>query len=174
MDVVEAMTTTGRLGTIASRLGRIVLGADMHTPTTGGHAPQPGSAVSFGTVAPAASATVETLQEGDGTHNEIQQLTIVATGGTWTLAGSCFESFVAFDLSWDVPADDIRSGIQDYASVSVVKVGNVYTVEFIDWTGLANWPQMTADASGLTNVGGPPTPQSPAIGTAISPVPRGK
>ena len=97
--------------------------------------------------------TVVTLQNG-GSQNEIQQITVVAMGGTWDLHLQWW--FDLLDIPWDISAADLESQLETLMDLgdclSITKLGSVYTVEFIGPLGVSPQDQMTADGSNL--VGG--------------------
>lgn len=104
------------------------------------------------------SVTVTTIQDGYDSLNEIQQITVVATDGTWaitllphqvgTMSGPS-------GLAWNISAVDLHAAIVAlyvdpyYGGASVAKVGNAYTVEFNDQTGTINLSQMEVDRGGI-------------------------
>jgi uncharacterized protein Yka (UPF0111/DUF47 family) len=107
------------------------------------------------------SVTVTTLQQGSSFEpyaNEIEQITVAATGGTWALwwqdGGP---SLIHPSLAWDISGDGLKQIIDtwfDEQWVSVTKVGDIYTVTF-DKIGSSsrNFAQMTADGSNLVGSG---------------------
>lgn len=109
-------------------------------------------------VASAPSATVTTVQQGDATHNEIQQITVVATGGTWALstddATFNVNPWTMAPVAFDVSAADLATALMaayqgEEGNFTLTKVGNVYTVEWIGDFGQKALVQMTADGSNL-------------------------
>lgn len=110
--------------------------------------------------------------------NEIQLLTIDATGGNFTLSfdGQGPTSAITYDpndpdqLATDVTAalealSNIGSGDVD---VSVNEAGTIITVEFVGALAAANQAQMTASGAGLTGGAGTITPSTSQVGgTAV-------
>jgi hypothetical protein len=97
------------------------------------------------------------------TANEVQTVTVTATGGTFILslvtdAGTVTTVPIAFDASAAIVANAINTAINDAGyygtgNVAVVKAGNVYTVTFGGKLAAVNMPLFTADATALTGVG---------------------
>jgi hypothetical protein len=104
------------------------------------------------------SVTVITIQDGHVLQSEKQQITVAATDGTWGFTSWLHPTLYGGNpgpsgLAWNISAGDLSdaihawSGINEWASVE--KVGNVYTLHFVDgaWVN-QNLLQVTVDRGG--------------------------
>lgn len=103
----------------------------------------------------AAAVTVDTVTEGDSSPatNEVQTVTVVGAGGTYTLSGPT-DTTAAIDF--DADAADVQSALEatdDFApgDVVVTQDGNVYTIEFDGTLAATDVAELTADATNLTD-----------------------
>jgi hypothetical protein len=102
-----------------------------------------------------AGVGIETVTEGsDASGDEVQTLTIDATGGTFRLRmmGGAFTPSIDFDAEAAV----VESALEELAeigadNVEVSRAANVYTITFIGALAGGDVDQLDVDASGLTN-----------------------
>jgi hypothetical protein len=99
--------------------------------------------------------------------NEIQQVTVHATGGTFLLAlpnaADPATTHYTAPLAYDIEAEDLQTalqslvetaytGISDTAlDVEVTKAGSVYRITYVDELGARDIPLLAANETGLTN-----------------------
>lgn len=84
--------------------------------------------------------------------NEVQTVTISATGGTFTLT---YSGQTTSAINYNASADDVANALVALSNigageVQVTKVNSVYTVVFTGTLGGSNLTQMTGDGSSLT------------------------
>jgi hypothetical protein len=105
---------------------------------------------------PLATATVATTTPGDGTHNEVQSVTIAgANGGTFTLT---FSGQTTAAIAWNASAATVQSALEALSNVGAGQVSctggplntAAVSVEFTGTLALTNVAQMTSTATGLT------------------------
>ena len=92
---------------------------------------------------------VTTIQGGDAGHNEVQQIAIRATGGTFTLT---FSGQTTAAIAFDASALALEIALEALAAIDNVKVSknsSVFKVEFVGAQKLTNVAAMTADPSAL-------------------------
>ena len=85
--------------------------------------------------------------------DEIQQVTVDATGGTFKLS---FGGQTTDALAFDISAAGLKSALENLSSigsgnVTVSQSGNVYRVSFVNGLGAQDVELLAADDSGLTN-----------------------
>src|SRR5262249_31428910 len=91
-------------------------------------------------------------QAGKAAVNEVQTITITATGGTFTIT---FNGATTGTLNWNDTAAAVQTALEGLSSigtgnVSVSLNSKVYTVTFQNGLGGQNVNQMTTDSSALT------------------------
>ncbi len=97
--------------------------------------------------------TIATTTPGDGTHNEVQAVTVPknSTGGTFTLT---FGANTTAALAYNASAATVQSALEGLASigagnVAVTLLEGVYTVTFQGAKALTNVAQLTANSTEL-------------------------
>jgi Ca2+-binding RTX toxin-like protein len=112
-------------------------------------------------------ATVVALAKGSPAQgsliapvNAIQQITVDATGGTFTLSLTDPATQVTAttgNLAWNISAADLRTALGGLSTiggvnnVQVTKAGNVYKVTFVNGMGARDVPLLASNEAGLTN-----------------------
>ena len=109
----------------------------------------------------------------DSATDEVQTVTVTATGGTFTLT---FSSQTTAAIAYDASAAAVKSALEALSNIGVgdvvvAKVGSVFTVSFAGALADTNVAQMTADGASLTGAGaGIVVATTTAGGTAYTPV----
>ncbi len=89
-------------------------------------------------------------------NNEVQTVTITATGGTWN---AIFGGQTSANIAYDALASAVKSALEAMSSIGTNNVsvsgnaGGPYTIEFIGTLAATNVATMTTDATNLTVAG---------------------
>lgn len=101
--------------------------------------------------------------------NEVQTVTISATGGTFTLT---FSGNTTAAIAWNAAASAVQTALEALASIGTGNVsvsgsaGGPYSVTYIGDLGLTNVAAMTASGASLTGGAGTVTIATPTAGVA--------
>lgn len=120
---------------------------------------------------PAASAALACVNAA-GPHNvgtnEVQTVTISATGGTFTITfGANTTTALAFDATAAAVQNALGAlGSIGHGNIGVTKAGSVYTLTFKGTLAATNVAEVTTTATGLTGGAGTATPATTVAGVA--------
>lgn len=113
-------------------------------------------------------ASAEVTMQWNGT-NEVQTVTISATGGTFTLT---FSGQTTSAIAWNASAATVQTALQALSSIGsgnatvTGSAGGPYTVTFVGDLGLSNVAAMTGSGASLTGGAGTVTIATPTPGVA--------
>lgn len=104
----------------------------------------------------ATSPGVTTLREGGSNTDEVQEVRVYGTGGTFTLT---FDGQTTGNIAYNASAGTVDTALEALSTITSVTVtgtgtpADPYVVTFTD-PGNQNVPEMTADAASITGGGG--------------------
>lgn len=115
-----------------------------------------------------AAITITTSTPGATATNEVQTVTVVATGGTFTLT---YEGQTTSDIAYNATSTEVATALKALSNIGDNDVtvsgsaGGPYTVTFVGALAATNVAALTASASGLTGTNKSVTIATPTQGT---------